>query len=504
MDETNYRSLANRDSPIPSVSVTGPQGDTSSPGNSERKQGKRDAVKQSLSSSKPKEKLEGLEGHKAESSSLQDRVFTMLLQQIIPSQEGDEQDEPKDRRSRKYVERPGFSLPIMSNNFRRFNARIGVAFVFQNRLIRLFTWRVPTHTLSFLAIYSFICLDPSLLAVAPLAFCLFFIMVPAFLARHPPPPSHTSTELYPLQGPPLAPPQSIKPAADLSKDFFRNMRDLQNSMDDFSRLHDQTVTVLAPPTNFSNEALSSTIFLILFVLSCVMFIAAHLLPWRAIALVSGWAFTCANHPYVVDLLHSTDAEARFENHEAEAKSWLLGWTSKDIDLSGSPEVREVETFELQYRPYRYPAAEYEPFVFGPSPYTLLSPARIAGDKPKGTRFFEDVSPPRGWRWSDKKWTLDLGSREWVEERCITGVEVEMEGERWVYDIDYDEDTPIAEGENGRKRVEGKGKEVIKTWEEGDGTGRRGQWRRRRWVRLVERKSMGEDAANVANVAKAQR
>lgn len=77
MDDTNYGTLANRDSPIPTVSVTGPQGDTPSPANSERRQGKRDALKQSLSSSKLKEKLEGLEGQKAESSSLQDRVFTM-------------------------------------------------------------------------------------------------------------------------------------------------------------------------------------------------------------------------------------------------------------------------------------------------------------------------------------------------------------------------------------------------------------------------------------------
>src|SRR5947207_13949036 len=104
-----------------------------------------------------------------------------LLSQIIPSDLDDDH-----RSRRKNVDRPGFSLPLMSNNFRRCNARVGVLFVLQNRLIKLFSWRQPTRTLSFLVVYSFICLEPSLLAVLPLAILIFFIMIPSFLARHPP------------------------------------------------------------------------------------------------------------------------------------------------------------------------------------------------------------------------------------------------------------------------------------------------------------------------------
>src|SRR5271170_5303454 len=71
--------------------------------------------------------------------------------------------------------------------------RIGIVFVFQNRLIRLFTWRKPAHTISFLSVYAFVCLDPYLLVVLPLAVLLLFIMIPAFIARHPPPPPSAST-----------------------------------------------------------------------------------------------------------------------------------------------------------------------------------------------------------------------------------------------------------------------------------------------------------------------
>lgn len=46
-----------------------------------------------------------------------------LLQQIIPEEEIHELDLPQDVRSSKFINRPSFSLPLMTNNFRRFNAR---------------------------------------------------------------------------------------------------------------------------------------------------------------------------------------------------------------------------------------------------------------------------------------------------------------------------------------------------------------------------------------------
>ena len=52
------------------------------------------------------------------------RFRQRLMQQVIPIEGvGDEPDAPPDERSSKYIRRPGFSLPLMTNNFRRFNAR---------------------------------------------------------------------------------------------------------------------------------------------------------------------------------------------------------------------------------------------------------------------------------------------------------------------------------------------------------------------------------------------
>ncbi|KAL2038207.1 hypothetical protein N7G274_009155 [Stereocaulon virgatum] len=483
MDEYTADAFANREEPIPVIAV----GNDSL---SSDHRGKREILKEKISgtSSKLKDKLhEHGSGSKEYGSSLQDRLFTKLLQQVIPEEDVDELASAPDVRSSKYIKRPGFSLPLMTNNFRRFNARIGVVFVFQNRLERLLTWRKPAQTLSLLAVCTFVCLEPYLIPVLPVAAALLFVMVPAYLARHPPPPSKIGSATYSMNGPPLAPPRTIKPAAEMSKDFFRNMRDLQNCMEDFAVIHDLILKTVAPPTNFSNEPLSSTIFLFLFIATCLLFITSHLLPWRFIALIVCWTSIALGHPSVQQLLVSNHEEY-LAPQERTAQSWLDAWTSHDIVLDAPPETREVEVFELQRRKGGV-NGEWEAWMFSPTPYDPLSPQRISGDRPKGTRFFEDVAPPNGWEWGDKKWVLDLASREWVEERMVQGVEVEIEGERWVGDLAGDEDTPEP------KAI---GKTTTKHWEEGSGNSRMGEWRRRRWVRTVRRKVVrAETSAGIA-------
>lgn len=411
-----------------------------------------------------------------------------LLQQVIPADDDFGSDAPilTDDKAPTFAQRPNFNITTMSNNFRRFNARIGVVFKFQSRATRVLSWQRPSQTMSLLAVYTFVCLDPYLVSVLPIALLVLGVLIPGFLARHPAPPKGTlSSEQglgYSPRGPPLAPAATVRPVKELSKDFFRNMRDLQNSMDDFSQAHDQVVSLLVPVTNFSNEALSSAVFLMLVVGGIFMTITAHLLPWRFIALAGGWALICMGHPSVARLLASTHQE-HVQPHEAKAKTWMDNWITNDVILDSAPETREVEVFELQRMSE---AGEWEPWLFTPSPYDPLSHMRIAGDRPRGTRFFEDVLAPDGWQWSEKKWALDLWSREWVEERIITGVEVETEGERWVYDM-YDE----REDQTGVVEAPEKTKVDMvqhQSWEEGeDAAIRRGEWRRRRWVRLVKRR-----------------
>ncbi|KAI3289886.1 hypothetical protein DTO002I6_6763 [Penicillium roqueforti] len=461
-------------------------------------------------------------------NSLQDRLFAKLLQQVIPTDDEDENDSAGDKVFAS-PQKPAFSLPVMANNFRRFNARIGVVFLFQSRVEQLFTWDTPSHTISFLFVYSFLCLEPHLLFVLPLVIILLFIMVPSFATRHPPPPS-TSTSIttpyYSYDGPALAPATTIKPAPETSKDFLRNMRDLQNCMADFSDAHDAALSVFAPLTNFSNEKLSSTLFLGCTIAIVVLFISAHLLPLKLVLLLCGNALVLSIHPTVGHFLwslmqdmngNSSDKESDkndgFGSSVSTNPSAVMSAMEKlaDISLDTYPEEREVEIFELQHRAAGTSESGWESFLFSHAPYDPLSPSRIAGDRPRGCRFFEDVRAPRGWAWKSKKWELDLDCREWVLERMITSVGFEVPGVNaegnaivgevggWVWDLppprqEPGDDLTSAYGDlhDPPSPKETKGKEQEKTqrdWEEGTASYGVGEWRRRRWVRVVQRISL---------------
>lgn len=151
MEEYTPDAFANREDPLPLLTVTADDdGASSSEAEQRKRTSTRDVLRQALSASTIKEIAQDLGSEHAQrlesagSLSLQDRLFSKyvlcscsipmdvlmkiygrLLQQVIPAEDIDDMTEgaPTDRRSSKYVARPSFSLPLMTSNFRRFNAR---------------------------------------------------------------------------------------------------------------------------------------------------------------------------------------------------------------------------------------------------------------------------------------------------------------------------------------------------------------------------------------------
>ncbi|KAF1823492.1 uncharacterized protein K489DRAFT_304546, partial [Dissoconium aciculare CBS 342.82] len=459
-------------------------------------------------------------------TSIQDRLLTQVMSQILPAMPIDEGDEGDDDESpanpslggnKKKVQpstdgsggRPEFNLATMAVNFRLFNARIGVVFVFQDMMIRLFTWHHPTHTLSFLAAHTLLCLQPHLIPVIPpLACFLFAIMLPNFVSRHPTPTN--DPRMGPsFAGPATAPATRIKPAPEVSRDFWHNMRDLQNSMRDFSAGHDAAATAITPLVNFGDERLSSSLFIAGLTLGAAALLGTWVVPYHLVALVGGWAAVLSAHPEVQKALQTSNAFDGLQGHLDTGLARLRAWIDADISLDAAPEARQVEIFELQK--FQPGSATWEAWLFCATPWDPHSPERrvapapgsgggggVVADtssrRPKGTAFFEEVLPPAGWTWAEKKWALDLFSREWVEQRLIADVAVEEAGERWVYDLAAEDPSEAAKtaslldslrkgagvsGENRMAQRRDFGSVV--------GPERFGMWRRRRWTRLVERR-----------------
>lgn len=389
------------------------------------------------------------------------------------------------------MNRSQFSIKTMSKNFRHLNARIGVIFDFQERVVKLLFWNTPAQTMSFLVIYSIVCLDPYLICIFPFVI-LMSLLINSYLIRYPSSyimahdHKYHSSELPCLHGP------SNRSIKERSITFMNNMRGLQDTMGDYTLVYDRITNNLVPLTNFSNEALSSTLFLFSFISILLIYFTSHFVSWRSTFVISGWILICINHPSIqrrVLVAH----ERLLKPYKTRLKDFLDAWSTQDISLDLS-ETREVEVFEIQHHSS---GVEWEPWLFSRDPFDPSSESRTQCDRPKGTRYFEDVQPPSGWQWTEKKWALDLWSREWVEERLITGVEIETEGERWVYDLNYDRELDILTaavgvGERwvGHHDCNLKSKQSP-SWEESSDSGdigqRRGRWRRRRWVRIVKRK-----------------
>src|SRR5271169_3294124 len=129
----------------------------------------------------------------------------------------------------------------------------------QNKIEDVISWRNPIETISAMTIFSLITLDPRLLLSLPLFIIMFALLVPSYQTRHPPPPQSMSTVAAEVTQAISPPPQPAKPAPELSRDFFMNMRDIQNTMGDFSNVYDLIRAWVIDVTTFSNEPLSSTV-----------------------------------------------------------------------------------------------------------------------------------------------------------------------------------------------------------------------------------------------------
>ena len=107
--DTEPDAIVNRDDPIPILKIESEEPDLSnSPQRKHRSPSPR-RIKNAID--------------KTATSSVQDRLYSLMFQQIWPQQPDPDQSAKPDRRSRKYVERPGFSVGRMSKNFRTFNSR---------------------------------------------------------------------------------------------------------------------------------------------------------------------------------------------------------------------------------------------------------------------------------------------------------------------------------------------------------------------------------------------
>ncbi|AET40323.1 Pex29p Ecym_5585 [Eremothecium cymbalariae DBVPG len=389
-----------------------------------------------------------------------DKLVEKVINMAIPSS-SDIEGGTIETRMQAGKSRPGLSVPIMSRNFIQLNSRLSWPFRLVNELIRIANWESPAYTLCIAFLFSFVVLKPvPMLSSVPVFYILFVVMVPFYMSIHTP---ETWEELgpsnpIPALGPPLKKAEIPKPVPELSKEFILNLTDLQNHMVLYVFLYDFFVGIFSRFAFFTNESISAATFVGLFILAVfnILFMGtlSEWIPFRFLILVSGWCIITLSHPSLrhrfLDYFYSEETRLRLLTLTDQFERIV----DKHWDYYEPNERRQAAIFEVQM--FNERAKAWELAGYSQDDYTLLSKLRIAEMSiDSATLSLDDVKAPQDWEWIEKyDWVLDLAPKKWVVQGFVQYVDIDLET-KWVYDINFD--------------------------------GSRGQYRRRRWIRICTRK-----------------
>lgn len=295
----------------------------------------------------------------SKTSHFMDHFVEKLLKNTMP--DDDKQIIEERLHDPERTKRPGLSLKIIASNFKKLSTKMSGFFEIQYGLIHIVTWKRPTKTLSFLVMYTAICLWPHLVLALPLLFLLFGIMIPAYIHRHPMKTpelikvkkrgqsifeffnqsledsilidllsdefkehelrptssisSESSTSVFTQQ--PVSANSVASDPVDVNEkltkrrraryvksqmSLFLNMRDLQNLTSDVIVAFDQAETFWFETAGFKDERFSTFLFYIVAIATYIVLFLGRFIPWRLIFIQSGWLSIILCHPHSKKLL----------------------------------------------------------------------------------------------------------------------------------------------------------------------------------------------------------
>jgi hypothetical protein len=431
----------------------------------------------------------------ARQSVLADKLMEKMLAMVIPVNASTSGGQTAlNERLGMQKTRPALLVNVMTKNSIQLVQRLLAVFAALDAAVRFCLWRSPAYTLALLLAATHLILRPVLLTVVPLAYVLFAVMVPHYMAVYAPERvAHLARNPVPalLR---VDRPTVPHPVPELSREFIVNLTDLQNYMLVYVVAFDWITWVTRDYLYFVDEEVLSLVFLAVAaamawqvaVFPRVLPVVVAHVPIRLGLVAALWAGAALLHPAVRNKVLEWA-------HDEETRLWAVLWEMRVRRAAGvarrppeAPEAREAEIFEVQRLAGRvWEAVGFSPDFFSvnnphrklreglfaepepapeapPAPPELESDAEAAAPSyhiPLATQL-ADIKPPVDWEFRDR-WKLDLDVSEWVARNYISDVVHVDTDEKWVYD-------------------------VLTPEELGDAHGKHEFFRRRRWVRACAR------------------
>lgn len=357
-----------------------------------------------------------------------DKFFEWVIESTLPSMDFSTID-----RRMGYIKRKArqpLSINTTTKNFTRMTCRTGLVFDLAYEIEMVMTWQNPSLTLSALSIYSYICAYPSLLIVMPLILLLYGVMVPAYMVRHPANRLTFQNNNAPTKGPPTRPAEIVtSPVPEVSREFYLNVVDTQNSMADFVEVYDKVHSTLKPVAFWADESKSSLTFLALLFGSAALWISMPLvtkiIPAKLMFIVLGWFFTAKQHPRFGELVVVRIIREYFIKYHLTGDDLIVKLQASRLNDFVEYEPLEQQVFEsFEVQTYNVHTSCWTESLFYTSPY----------ENPEETghpSINEFVAPPN-WTFTSK-WARDYDCEKWSQQRFVT--ELEVDESKWVYDYE---------------------------------------------------------------------
>ncbi|KAK1926478.1 integral peroxisomal membrane peroxin-domain-containing protein [Papiliotrema laurentii] len=263
------------------------------------------------------------------------------------------------------TQREALSLPLVSNNFRRFVTKVGPVFWLQDRVEEVLFWRKPKWTWAYLIVWTFIAFNPRILLLLPSA-TLILVLIHIHEKTHPLPsllgvtlsassatqrvhssPTLAQNGFTATNGPdgevPVVPPKE----AESGVDYYMNLQAIQNLMGQISDIYDYVAPRLAQlsnPSTSPNRLPITTTHLILLLLPPTLFlplIPSCLMPYLLLPL--GYLPPLLFHPNLFPFILALPRHPTLLRLRAAAERVLL--TDSLSDDIGRGRIASVEVWE---------------------------------------------------------------------------------------------------------------------------------------------------------------
>ncbi|WWD07804.1 hypothetical protein V865_005908 [Kwoniella europaea PYCC6329] len=287
------------------------------------------------------------------------------------------------------TQRESLSLPLVSNNFRRFMTRVGPIFWLQDRIEEILFWRKPIWTWAWMMTWSFICFKPRVLLLLPSLILILILLhthektspLPSLLGISMPPSNLTDRKTVPgspdlskansgnptsggysttttkdSEGETVEKPTVAPKESESGVDIYMNLQAIQNLMglvsDGYDYLAPRLTSFFAPGSNQSTINSSSNLPITFTHIILICLPASFLLPLTPAFLIPylllpiGFLPPLIFHPNLTSYLLALPSHPIVKRIRSYLEVILLDDKLSD-EIGNNKKIDKVEVWENQ-------------------------------------------------------------------------------------------------------------------------------------------------------------